>query len=60
MSQGQLDEAIASFRRAVEVSPGDANAFSNLGFALCERGRWIEAAESAEQAVRLDGGLADP
>jgi protein O-mannosyl-transferase len=40
---GRLDEALASFQKAVRLQPDDAEAHSNLGNLLTERGRYDEA-----------------
>ncbi len=37
-SQGRLGEAIAEYRRATDLAPGDADAWYNLGVALREAG----------------------
>ena len=41
--QGKLDEAIACFRRALELKPDVAETHSNLGVALKEQGKLDEA-----------------
>ena len=51
--QGRLDEAIADFRRALEINPDLAQAHHNLGIALQEQGRLEEAAASYRRAVEL-------
>ena len=37
--QGKLDEAVACWRRAVELKPDYAEAYGNLGNALKEQGK---------------------
>ena len=41
--QGKLDEAIACFRRAMELKPDSADAYNNLGMALKDQGKLDEA-----------------
>lgn len=49
---GRLDEAIAQYRRALALEPGNLDIVNNLGHALLERG-------AAEEAVRvLEAGAA--
>jgi tetratricopeptide (TPR) repeat protein len=50
---GRLDEAFASYRRALEADPGFAEAHNNLGELLLERGRAEEALVSCQQALRI-------
>ena len=40
--QGKLDEAIACYRRALELKPDYAEAHTNLGIALQARGSWTK------------------
>jgi tetratricopeptide (TPR) repeat protein len=39
------------YRRVIEVAPDHADAYANLGFLLCEAGRFEEAARLYEQAA---------
>ena len=41
--QGKLDEAVACYRRALELKPDYAEAHSNLGNALKDQGKLDEA-----------------
>lgn len=50
---GRLDEAFASYRRALDADPGFAEAHNNLGELLLERGRAEEALVSCQQALRI-------
>ncbi len=59
LRQRRLDEAVADFKRAIEIDPSLAHAHMNLGIQLSEQGRLDEAAvEFAAQpgAVPLAGG----
>jgi tetratricopeptide (TPR) repeat protein len=49
---GQLDQALACFRTALECRPGDAKALHNLGVALAEKGQLAEAAEKLRAALK--------
>ena len=40
--QGKLDEAVACYRRALELKPDYAEAHNNLGNALRTRGSWTK------------------
>ena len=40
--QGKLDEAVACYRRALELKPDFAEAHYNLGNALRTRGSWTK------------------
>jgi tetratricopeptide (TPR) repeat protein len=50
-AEGKLDEAIASYRRAVALDPTDAMAHSNLGVALRQQGYLDEAVVSFQRAI---------
>jgi TolB-like protein/DNA-binding winged helix-turn-helix (wHTH) protein/tetratricopeptide (TPR) repeat protein len=53
-SHNRPDEAISSFRRALEINPNDAMAWRHLGRILFRQGRFDEAIEPLRRAVRLD------
>ncbi len=50
---GRLDEAIASYRRALALEPRFAEAHTNLGNALLELGRLDEAEASCRRAIEI-------
>ena len=50
---GRLDEAAASYRRALEIDGEFAEAHNNLGELCLERGRADEALRSCQQALRI-------
>jgi TolB-like protein/Tfp pilus assembly protein PilF len=50
--QGESDKAIASAKRAVELSPGDSLSFANLGLCLMFACKPIEAIPMYEKALR--------
>src|SRR5262249_39702620 len=56
---GQLQEALAWFRRAVELAPALARAHNNLGVALAQAGRQEESLRELQEAVRLDPQYAE-
>ena len=53
VEQGQSDEALAHFKRAVEIEPGYAKAQYNLGAALREKGQVDEAIVHLQGAVDI-------
>lgn len=57
---GNFEEAVESFRRAIELDPNHADAYQNLGIALAEMGKSEEAIEAYRRAIALypDGVLA--
>ena len=52
--QGQLDRAIACYRKSAQLDAGSAELQRDLGFALLEKGRPKEAIDSFEAALRLE------
>ncbi len=55
--QGKNGES--ALRRAVELAPNDAHAYSNLGSLLREQGKLDEAAASFRRALKINPRLAD-
>ena len=51
--RGKTDEAIADFRRAVELWPNQSKDHNNLGNALVQKGRIAEAIEEFQTALRI-------
>jgi serine/threonine-protein kinase len=51
--QGKLAEAVAEYRKALDIEPGDAVAHYNLGNALYRQGRWAEAEAAYRESLRL-------
>src|SRR5262249_31327923 len=51
--QKKLDEAIASYRKAIELEPKDAIAHSNLAIALHAQSKLDEAVAEYDKALRL-------
>jgi serine/threonine protein kinase/Flp pilus assembly protein TadD len=50
---GRNDQAIACFRKAIELNPNDWASYTNLGIALGEKGLHEEAIAAFEQAIKL-------
>ena len=57
--KGRIDEAIASYREAIELDPKFAAAHHNLGNALVATGRVDEAIVCYQKAIELDPNDAD-
>lgn len=53
---GQVDEAIADYRRSLAINPGYVNASNNLGHALADRGRHAEAIPFYRTALKSASG----
>ena len=51
--QGRLEEPVLSFRRALQVQPGLAQAHNNLGIGVQDQGRLEEAVASYRRALAL-------
>ncbi len=54
-----LDEAIASFGKAVQIKPDYVEAHNNLGLALQSRGRFEEAIASFGKALQIKPDYAE-
>jgi Tfp pilus assembly protein PilF len=57
---GRVDEAVARYRRALELSPGYTPALNNLGTALRARGRAEEAVATYDSAIARGAGQTNP
>lgn len=51
---GHLDDAIKSFKEAIRINPGYANAYNNLGVALAHKGQFTEAVAQFKKALELN------
>ena len=58
-AQRMLDEAVAFFRRALELKPDNAEGHSNLGAALHDQGKLDEAAACHRRALALKPDYAE-
>lgn len=58
--QGQVDEALQSYREAADAAPGELAPALALARALARAGRTREARETFEEAGRRHPGSADP
>ncbi len=59
LSQGDVDGAIASYRKAIELDPKDAVAHHGLGLALAENEDFEEAVAAYLKAIELDPEYAE-
>ncbi len=53
-NSGKFSEALASYRRALEIDPKKASAHCNIGVALRKLGRSEEAIASYRRALEID------
>jgi len=58
-AEGRLDDAVAHYRRALELQPDHAPALNNLGTALRAQGRVDDAIATYEQALELAADYPD-
>ena len=56
-AKGQLDEAIAEFRQAIQIQPEYAYAHNNLGLALRDKHQLDEAIAEFRKALQIQPGL---
>jgi tetratricopeptide (TPR) repeat protein len=56
----QLDEAIKSFTRAIELDPEYAVAYNNQGLVRYKRGDFLGAIRDFTRAIELDPGFPEP
>jgi protein O-mannosyl-transferase len=56
---GRKDEALAHYRKALEIKPDFAEAHFNLGVLLADRGRMDEALAHYRKALEIKPGLAE-
>ena len=54
MDVGDLEHAVACFKRLVAIEPGDSRAWQNLGVAECWRGEHMAGVVASRRAVKLD------
>jgi tetratricopeptide (TPR) repeat protein len=60
MAAGKMDDALAAFRRNVELYPDSANVYDSLGEALERKGDVAQAIQNYELAVRHAARNRDP
>ncbi len=54
-----IDEAIARYQKALQLNPGLADAYNNLGVSLMEKGQVIEAMACYRKALKVDAHFAN-
>ena len=58
--RGRLDEAIALFRRELEINPGDAMAFYRMGDAYTRQLKWDDALAALQKSVWINPYFSGP
>ena len=58
--EGKSDQAVASWKRAIELDPNASRPWLNLGLRALEAGRLDEAIADLERATLLDGASLEP
>ncbi|MEK6680463.1 MAG: tetratricopeptide repeat protein, partial [Nitrospirota bacterium] len=58
-AKDMYDDAIASYKKALEINPKDAGSLYNLGLVYVKKGMYREASEATEGAISLDPKLTD-
>ena len=56
---GQIEEAIAHYRKALEIEPNFAEAHDNFGVLLGQHGRFDEATAHLQQALKIKPDYAE-
>ena len=59
LQKGKVDDAIASYQKALELKPDDAEIRNNLGNALRQNGKMEEAITQFQQALRIRPDFAE-
>ncbi len=54
LAQNDLAAAYRELQTVLQLDPGNAKAYGNLGYLESRRGRFVEARAAAEKALRLD------
>jgi uncharacterized protein len=60
LEHDRVEDALALFRRNVDVHPSSANAWDGLKDGLAKAGRWKDAASAADRALELARASDDP
>jgi Flp pilus assembly protein TadD len=59
LNQGKIGEAIAAFRKAIQLDPNDSIYHNNLGLALKNQGKIEEAIAAYRKAIQIDPNSAN-
>ncbi len=54
LQNGKVDDAIAHFKKAMEIQPDYAGAYDNLGIAFCQKGRVDGAIACYQKALQIN------
>jgi len=57
--EGRIEDAVASFKKALAITPYDALIYNNLGVTYAQAGKHAEAAAAYQKATELNPGLAE-
>ena len=57
-AQGKLEQAVAAYRKSIELEPHSYHPYHNLSIALCRWGKLPEAEAASRKAIALQADLA--
>ncbi len=57
--RGNMQEALAGLKRAIEINPNDASAYLSMGVFLLKSERYVEAVLFLEQGARMKPGMVE-
>ena len=57
--EGDLEDAIESYKKALKIKPDYAEAYSNISVIMQDKGDLEAAIKNCKQAIRLKPGYAD-
>jgi tetratricopeptide (TPR) repeat protein len=58
-NQGRLDEALACYRKALQIEPRIPEPLNNIGYVLAAKGQYAEAVPYFQQALKAEPGFVE-